>query len=455
MIQLRPYQIAAASKLSDILVKHRFAVDASDTGVGKTFTAIATALEFEPHPPVAVICKAKAVTKWMQALAQFPQLEVLFVTSWEKARSKKNPHFIASFTSKGKLRGFNLRLSRPTIVIFDEIHCAGGQSSQNGELVIACHRCPQAWTLGLSATLATDPLRMRALGYCLGLHQLHDYWNWCRSNGCGKAPFGGLYFRNKDRERVLGKLNRILFDSEDPRGIRLRKKELMDCGQFPKVETFVELWDVSLHAAKWLQEALTEVDKAEDADMEKHDWQPHGGILAMRDRQRSELLKLPALLDEIQDRLDEGESVIVFLQFTRSLRVVGEQLSKDGILYSLVAGNTPRSSSKRLTALPVEVFQRNQTRVCLCQIDAGSDSIDLHDVHGGHPRHMIVFPTYKAVTLIQALGRGDRFGAKTPLVRRIIYSAGGIEEKIARVVERRLENLSMLSDGELNAGGMI
>jgi len=66
-----------------------------------------------------------------------------------------------------------------------------------------------------------------------------------------------------------------------------------------------------------------------------------------------------------------------------------------------------------------------------------------------------VFPTYKAVTLIQVLGRAVRSGAKSPVVQRIVYSSTGIESKIARAVERRLENLSLLTDGELNMEGLI
>lgn len=452
-IEFRPYQVKAAQELSTILSQKGFALDGSDTGIGKTFTAIATALAFcpsdqpESNPPVAVICRARAQTKWREALAMF-NIEPVFLMSWEKARSPKNGFFLPIKNNRGKVSTFSLRLSSPTVVIVDEIHAGGAVKSQNAELVIAARRCPNALVLGLSATPADSPLKMRALGFCCGMHSLgEDFWNWCRRNGCGKSPFGGLYFRNKDRERVLGQFHRQLFSGAERWGIRLRKKELMEAGQFPESETFVELWDIGT-APAWLKPFQDEIDKAEDADMDRHNFDPHAGILAMRDRQRAELSKVPALLEEIEDRVEEGESVAVFVQFTRTIQVISSRLKID---HSILAGGMSRRDADEHVAK----FQSNERKIIVCQVDAGSESIDLHDMVGSHPRHVIIFPTYKSITLIQVLGRVVRSGGKSPAVQRIVYAAGGIEEKIAKVVETRLENLTMLSDGELNAGGMI
>jgi hypothetical protein len=120
--------------------------------------------------------------------------------------------------------------------------------------------------------------------------------------------------------------------------------------------------------------------------------------------------------------------------------------------HAIISGAT---ANTRVGKDGIDYFQRNQIKLIICQVDAAAEGIDLHDTHGDCPRHVIVFPTYKAITLIQALGRAVRANAKSPVVQRIVYSSEGIEEKIARTVEKKLENLSMLSDGELNAGGML
>lgn len=448
MIEFRPYQTAAASSLAAILSERGFALDASDTGIGKTFTAIATALEFqtpsETPPPVAVICRARAVTKWTEALSAF-SIDPVFVMSWEKARGGRNKFFLPIKNRRGRVTTFNLQFASPTILVVDEIHAGGGLKSLNAELVIAGRRCPNAMILGLSATPADSPLKMRALGFCTGMHRLdNDFWNWCRRNGCVRSPFGGLYFRKGDRDRVLKDIHRQLFDSADPWGIRLRKRDLFEAGQFPEAQTTVELWDIPDSSPSWLLPWLQLVDDDEQADVERHDGNPNPGILAIRDRQRAELAKVPALIEEIEDRFEEGESVIVFVQFTRTIQAVSERLGS--IDHRVLDGK--RSRRDQETA--VNDFQSGLARVLVCQVDAGSESIDLHDLHGSRPRHVIVFPTYKAVTLIQVLGRAVRSGAKSPVVQRIVYSSTGIESKIARAVERRLENLSLLTDGELD-----
>jgi superfamily II DNA or RNA helicase len=449
----RPYQTDAATELSCILSARNFALDASDTGIGKTFTAIATALEFEnadgERPPVAVICRARAVTKWTDALAAF-NVDPVFVMSWERARGGRNEFFLPIRNRRGRVTTFNLRLPSPMILVIDELHAGGGLKSLNAELVIAARRCPEAMVLGLSATPADSPLKMRALGFCVELHQLDDnFWNWCRRNGCVKSPFGGLYFRKGDRERVLGSIHRHLFEGPAKWGIRLRKKDLFEAGQFPEAQTSVELWDISESTPSWLEPWLEQVNEDEQADVERHDGNPSPGIIAIRDRQRGELLKVPALIEEIEERIEEGESVIVFVQFTRTIQTISERLDK--IDHKILDGKR----SRRDQDAAVNDFQSGLVRLLVCQVDAGSESIDLHDVHGNRPRHVIIFPTYKAVTLIQVLGRAVRSGAKSPVVQRIVYSSTGIESKIARAVENRLENLSLLTDGELNMEGMI
>lgn len=453
MIEFRPYQLDAARRLSEILSERGFALDASDTGIGKTFTAIATAMEFQlgkdSIPPVAVICRARAVTKWKEALAEFG-ITPEFVMSWEKARNGRNKYFIPIRNRLGRVRAFSLVMPNPMILIIDEIHAGGGLKSQNAELVIAAQRNPNVLVLGLSATPADSPLKMRALGFCTSMHRLdNDFWNWCRRNGCVRSPFGGLYFRKGDRDRVLGDIHRTLFDGPNPWGIRLRKKDLFEAGQFPEAQTAVELWDLPDSPPSWLLPWLQLVDDDEQADVERHEGNPSPGILAIRDRQRAELFKVPALIEEIEDRHEEGESVIVFVQFTRTIQVVSERLGS--IDHRVLDGKR----SRRDQDAAVHDFQSGQVRVLVCQVDAGSESIDLHDTDGSRPRHVIVFPTYKAVTLIQVLGRAVRSGAKSPVVQRIVYSSTGIESKIARAVERRLENLSLLTDGELNMEGLI
>jgi superfamily II DNA or RNA helicase len=257
-----------------------------------------------------------------------------------------------------------------------------------------------------------------------------------------------MYFRKRDRDRVLGSIHKLLFGHEDSWGIRLHKKDLMQAGQFPESEVFVELWDISINYPAWLHPFIDIVTEKEMSDEDKHEGEVPAIVAATRERQRSELMKVPALIEEIEDRLEEGEYVVVFLQYVDTIKAV---LSRIKCEAALITGGWSGKKSQ----VEMEKFQSGKVQLCICQTDAGSESIDLHDIDGSRPRHVIIFPTYKSNTLIQVIGRTVRSGGKSPVVQRLVYSSGGIEEKIAKAVEGKLENLSMLMDGDLTGGNLL
>jgi hypothetical protein len=95
-------------------------------------------------------------------------------------------------------------------------------------------------------------------------------------------------------------------------------------------------------------------------------------------------------------------------------------------------------------------FQANKAHLLLVQMDSGSDSVDMHDVHGGHPRASLISPGYDARKLQQALGRVDRLNAKTNSIQFIMFGSDPVEKRIARIVQSKLSNMSRLNNGDLS-----
>ena len=95
-------------------------------------------------------------------------------------------------------------------------------------------------------------------------------------------------------------------------------------------------------------------------------------------------------------------------------------------------------------------FQANDLKVLLLQAAAGSASIDLHDVQGGHERHTYSMPMYRPETLVQILGRVDRLARKSPVFQTVVYSSVGIEKNICKVVQGKVNDLSTLNRGDLD-----
>ena len=85
----------------------------------------------------------------------------------------------------------------------------------------------------------------------------------------------------------------------------------------------------------------------------------------------------------------------------------------------------------------------------LVNLAAGNAGISLHDLTGKFPRGSIVFPSFSAINLVQALGRIHRAEGKTTCIQKIVFAADTIEERCCQRVQAKLDNLDMLNDGDL------
>lgn len=86
----------------------------------------------------------------------------------------------------------------------------------------------------------------------------------------------------------------------------------------------------------------------------------------------------------------------------------------------------------------------------LTTIDSGGASVSLHDVTGRHPRLGLVCPTWRAVTLRQALGRVHRAGGRSKALQKLVYAADSIEERVAARVREKLGQIDLINDSDLS-----
>jgi hypothetical protein len=59
-----------------------------------------------------------------------------------------------------------------------------------------------------------------------------------------------------------------------------------------------------------------------------------------------------------------------------------------------------------------------------------------------------ICPTYHAETMIQMLGRASRFGTKSPVIQRICFAEGTVEERVYKIAETKCQNIRAMNDGE-------
>lgn len=426
--KLLPYQRKHSQTLVRAVHRYGGALDASDTGTGKTFCAAITAKTIGLVP--FVVCAKAAIPMWKRTL---DSLDVGYfdVLNYEKIRYGNTPYGTWKTDDVFEWNS-DLATAQP-VFVFDEIHRCKGQETKNAAMLVAARRqCLP--TLGLSATSAHSPLEMRALGYLLGLHQLRGFNAWAKDHGV--IFNGGAYIfpSNNAASAALQKLHSEIFPE---RGSRIRISELGDL--FPETQITAEAYDIGDKNRDALTEYYREALKTLEIE---RDQATSELTVRLKCRQIAELLRVPTLADLTTEFLELGHSVVIFTCFRDTVRALSGALKTSCLV---VGGQDATDREKNIAA-----FQADRERVLIANIGAGSESISLHDLNAKHSRVALVCPTDSAVQLRQALGRVHRAGAKTKSLQRIVFAAGTIEERVCENVKKKLHNIDLLNDGDLS-----
>ena len=167
--------------------------------------------------------------------------------------------------------------------------------------------------------------------------------------------------------------------------------------------------------------------------------------IQLRARQETEILKVPVFVELAKDAIAEGSSPVIFVNFTQTFEAIVHRLESDHLI-SMIRGGQSTEERQR----EVDLFQSNESTACVCMIQAGGVGLNLHDEHGGHPRVSLISPSFSAVEVRQTLGRIYRAGGKSPAIQKIVFAAKTVEMRVCSAIRRKLKNLDMINDDELN-----
>lgn len=425
------YQVPAVRGLVAALQRHGAALDGSDTGTGKTYAAIAAfrALGISP----VVIAPKAVLPSWERAADHFGV--AIRVINYEKVRTGNTPY--GSWTTvESNGRSFDRFVWSDGVkgLIFDEAHRAKGAKTQNAQLMIAA-RLQRIPTLAASATASTNPMEMRALGFLLGLHSLRDFYQWAEAHGCYKNRWDGWEFGGSKSD--IAQIHNAIFPAK---GARIRVRDLGE--EFPTTRITTTLVDVQ--SPTKVAAAYKDLAKA-FADIEERAKEDKGGaehLTAMlRARQVSETQKIPSMIEMAEDALEEGRSVVLAVNFNESIRVLVGAFAANVAVAQIHGSQTAEEREANIQA-----FQNNKAHVIVINLRAGGVGVSLHDLHG-RPRTAIISPSWSAVDLKQALGRVWRAGGVSGSVQHILYARGTVEERVAKLLQGKLDRLTVFNDG--------
>jgi superfamily II DNA or RNA helicase len=486
-LKLLVYQEDHVVRLINILVEKHIALDSSDTGVGKTYMAIAACREMGRRP---IIITPKTIMYNWVTVCNYMGVKPYDVVNYETIKNGKTyvtkeykengkTHVSYKFKSRKKSPFLDLlpadpddptkclydwKLPKDAIVIVDEAHRCKDPSTENGKFLKSMKQIVKKGipVLLLSATICEKIPDMKIPFYLFEFIPETRNFNHYHASLDAKYPDLKISKRNFFRQphiQVMGdSQQKLAFKKakEDMEAIkihreikeftsRIRIKDLGD--KFPSNQWCAQLFnsDSSDEIAKAYKELKRKQDELKENPGKHH----LADIVKLK--QEIERLKIPIFIEQAQEFLDNHKSVIIFVNYLNTLHEISESLDIRCKIYG------DQTLEERQES--IDLFQSNQERIIICQMRAGSVGISLHDIHGRrendppgtHERVTLINYPDTATDLIQAMGRACRSGGKSPVLQRIVLVANvDYETKIKKNIDRKLTNVSAINDADLD-----
>lgn len=409
-----------AEVLMEALENYGSALDGSITGAGKTI--VAAEIARQSGRPTFVVCKKVAVPWWNEALVGQGSI-AHGIINYEMLRTGNTRwgHWEDSMA-----RVWSWTLPDDALVIWDECQKLQGMNTQNARMGWSAK---PFYNLLLSATAAENPTEMKALGYLLGMHDLKGFWNWTKMHGCSNGTYGGLVFSGTDED--IDRLHHIVYPRH---GSRLSFKDMAPYFKATEIITAPLDFGADMTAAYATMGAELDALKAHS----KHDTSLEL-VIRLRARQRAELLKIPEIVDRTHDLVREGLAVVIFVNFDATAEALKAKIK---VPCGMVTGRHVKFRDRH-----VQDFQADVIPVIICNVQAGGESVNLHDTHGNHPRVSLISPSDDAKAVLQLLGRIHRAGGMTPTRQYVLFAAGTVEEDVKANCDAKIKRIEIFNDG--------
>ncbi len=269
---------------------------------------------------------------------------------------------------------------------------------------------------------------------------MNSFYSWCRANGCAfveKNRAGAMaleFTKNKARATEIMKAIRAKMGD---RFISVGPSEIPG---FPEETVETVLVDL----AKADHDALVRAYEEMPRNIREIKPGTDEMVKLLRMRQQAEFAKAEVIAQMAVEAVEDGNSVFVCLNFTDARLRVQAALERAHVIYANIYGG----QGEKERQMGIDAFQDNRIHVMVGMSSACGVALSLHDVKHERPRVSLISPGYSCPELKQALGRIRRVGG-TFAAQKIVLAADSVEERVARAVNRKIDNLDALVDGDL------
>ena len=442
---LVPQREHAVNMLNSIYL-NGVAADLSETGTGKTYVAAWVAKQL--NVPLVVICPKVVRKAWGEVLANFG-IKANVIINYEKLVRGNTEHLTFKNDNHDYVENYQIHFPKDALVILDETHKCKALKSKNSNMLVALKQ--QGYKLFLlSATAATNPIEMRSFGYATLLHNLYGFKTFLKDCNVSINRYGAFHvdMENNLTRSSMRNMHNVLFNQLKVAGRMTRK---MFGNIFPDNRVKAEAFDMGANTDKInrvyeMMEA--ELDALEESSS---NYKQHQFAIMTKARRMAELLKVPTIVEMIEDLFDEGVSPVVFVNYTETVEAINKKLAQKNKFNNKVAFIVGGQSNKARDN-DIADFQSNVKKIMIANLSAGNAGISLHDLNGEFPRHSIISPSFSAIHMIQSLGRIHRAEGKSPCMQTIMFASDTIEELACKRVQTKINNLDALNDGDLTSG---
>ena len=456
--KLLVYQVPHFYQLLETIKVNNCILDASDTGTGKTYTALALCAQLKKKP--FVICPKSVISSWVSVALHFG-IEIFGIANYELLKGckyytsnldKAECPYMDKVITKKKIKkrvgneikeiikeeiDYSFQLPNDTMIIFDEAHRCKNYKTATSKLLRSIKKT-KCNILLLSATITDKIDCFKPFGEVFGFYDtVKKYKSWMRRQmKMNKIAFKKLKEKHPELEEDDLKLLIIHNNIFPHRGSRMKISELGDL--FPKNSItsnsyFCNDYDKVQKEYDIINEALVDLKNKEK----------RAAALAkiVRARQKIEMFKIPIFIDLAEEALNNKYSVVIFVNYIETMDTLAHHLKTDCLIHG------QQSIEDRQYC--IDDFQSNKSKVIICIMQAGGVGISLHDLQGGHTRMSIVSPTWSGQDIKQALGRIHRAGSKTPAIQKIVYCAKTYEDRLSQIISSKIKNINMINDKDL------
>lgn len=401
------------------------AVDFSTTGTGKTFTTCALCAQLDLEPiiicPKSVICYWKDVCKIFNVIPK----TIINYEAIKKGKdlddnmTRKKSEIVELNDESFEWKNID---KNKNIIIFDEAHRCKNKNTLNGRLLLSTKE--KCRVMLLSATIAQKYNDFKIFGYMLGCYKhLKTGSKWLQS----------LIREDKFRFSNDGD-TQLTLELYPSKGSRMTYSDMAE--HVSKNHITTQCYSLDDYSLKLLSKEYESLKKKHSNHLPSH---LSDLIIA---RQKIEELKMPIFIDLTEKYIEEGNSVVIFVNFLKSFDLLTKYFAKHHINCSYIFGD--QTIEER--TIHIDNFQNNEVKIMVCMIQAGSESISLHDLDGNHPRISLISPSFSGKELLQALGRIYRTGVKSRVEQKIIFCDDKTERKICEKIQEKINFMNNFAD---------